>query len=243
VSDDPFAIGIATKSELGNAKPLTLAGSCGFLSTARSDSLKTEDYPLTAPVFLYLPPRRQPKVMREFLRFTTTPAAQVAILQAGLSDQALSEIPMALQGDRLMNAIQSAGEDIVLGDLQAMVKSLEGARRLTVGFRFKDGSADLDAQSRSNVALVARGLEAGNFDERQIIFVGFSDGVGPAPANSRLSRERATSVRDAVMREAATVDLARLSIKVLGFGEAMPMACDDTDWGRQVNRRVEVWVR
>jgi phosphate transport system substrate-binding protein len=27
------------------------------------------------------------------------------------------------------------------------------------------------------------------------------------------------------------------------FGEAMPMACDDTAWGRQVNRRVEVWVR
>jgi phosphate transport system substrate-binding protein len=27
------------------------------------------------------------------------------------------------------------------------------------------------------------------------------------------------------------------------FGEALPMACDDTSWGRQVNRRVEVWVQ
>jgi len=32
-------------------------------------------------------------------------------------------------------------------------------------------------------------------------------------------------------------------LDVDAFGETMPMACDDSDWGRQVNRRVEVWVR
>ena len=29
---------------------------------------------------------------------------------------------------------------------------------------------------------------------------------------------------------------------VEGFGEALPMACDETAVGRQLNRRVELWV-
>jgi phosphate transport system substrate-binding protein len=35
----------------------------------------------------------------------------------------------------------------------------------------------------------------------------------------------------------------RVDISVAAFGEALPMACDDSAWGREVNRRVEVWVR
>ena len=34
----------------------------------------------------------------------------------------------------------------------------------------------------------------------------------------------------------------RVTLSAEGFGEALPMACEDTDWGRAVNRRVEVWV-
>jgi phosphate transport system substrate-binding protein len=45
------------------------------------------------------------------------------------------------------------------------------------------------------------------------------------------------------MREAAAADLNRLRFRVEAFGEAMPMACDDTSWGSAVNRRVEVWLR
>ena len=36
-------------------------------------------------------------------------------------------------------------------------------------------------------------------------------------------------------------DVAR--VQTLGFGEALPMACDDEEWGRQINRRVEIWVK
>jgi phosphate transport system substrate-binding protein len=50
-------------------------------------------------------------------------------------------------------------------------------------------------------------------------------------------------VRDAVVGMAESAPLDRVDMAVDAFGEAMPMACDDTAWGRQVNRRVEVWVR
>ncbi|MGE4326109.1 MAG: cell envelope biogenesis protein OmpA, partial [Pseudodonghicola sp.] len=75
------------------------------------------------------------------------------------------------------------------------------------------------------------------------LFVGFSDGDGPAEANRAIAQKRAESVRDAVLAAAKTAEAAQVEIGVDAFGEALPMACDDSDWGRQVNRRVEVWLR
>jgi phosphate transport system substrate-binding protein len=58
VAASPFAIGIASYAETGNAQVLNLRGTCGFTLQAARRSIKTEDYPLTAPMFLYLPARR-----------------------------------------------------------------------------------------------------------------------------------------------------------------------------------------
>lgn len=243
VAKDPFAIGVSVMSERGNARQLGLVGSCGFKSAATIENLKTEDYPLTAPMFVYFPSRRLPAIGRDFLRYLRSPAAQISVQRAGFAGQSLTEVPVSRQGERLANAIRSAGPETSLVDLQNMVKTLDGSRRLSVSFRFSGGSIDLDAQSRSNVVLVARALEAGAFDGREVLFVGFSDGEGSARVNLRISRQRAAAVRAAVLREAATADASRLSLKVEAFGEAMPMACDDTEWGRRVNRRVEVWVK
>ena len=53
----------------------------------------------------------------------------------------------------------------------------------------------------------------------------------------------AQAVRRAVVNAARTADFDQIDVDVAAFGEAMPMACDDSAWGRQVNRRVEVWIR
>jgi phosphate transport system substrate-binding protein len=101
----------------------------------------------------------------------------------------------------------------------------------------------LDAQSRSNVQQLARALEVGQYDARRLLFVGFSDRNGAAEANRDIALRRADAVRRAVSEAAVTANLARLELAVDAFGEAMPMACDDSSWGRRANRRVEVWVR
>ncbi|SMX29763.1 Phosphate-binding protein PstS 1 precursor [Pelagimonas phthalicica] len=243
VSRDPFGIGIASFSEIANAKPLVIGGDCGFSLRAARRSIKTEDYPLTAPMFLYVPARRLPALAREFLAFTRTPPAQIVIRRAGFVDQAPEEVPVDLQGNRFTNAVVVAQGQTGLAQLQRMVRSLSEMRRLTTSFRFETGSTRLDAQSRSNVQQLARSLEAGVYDGRKLVFVGFSDGVGPASENLDIARKRAETVRRAVERSAETADLDRIEIASDAFGEAMPMACDETSWGRQVNRRVEVWVR
>jgi phosphate transport system substrate-binding protein len=206
-------------------------------------TVKTEDYPLTAPLFLYLPARRMPKLVRDFLAYLRDPSAQLVIRRAGFVDQSPEEIEINAQGDRFANAIAQAGPEVGLDELQRMVGLLAPLRRLTTTFRFETGSTRLDAQSRSNVEQLAAALELGLYDNRRLVFVGFSDGQGPAAANRQIALRRAEAVRDAVTRAAETARLDRIDLAVDAFGEAMPMACDDTDWGRQVNRRVEVWVR
>lgn len=243
VLNDPFAIGIASYADTGDTRALTLTGSCGFSLSAGRETIKTEDYPLTAPMFLYMPARRLPKIGREFLAFTRGPSAQVVIRRAGFVDQAPEEVSINDQGYRFANAVTSAGPEVSLEELQRMTRTFYGMARLTTSFRFEAGSVRLDAQSRSNVQQLARAMEQGKYDARQVLLVGFSDGDGPATANRDIALRRADAVRRAVVAAAETANFDRIQIGVDAFGEALPMACDDSAWGRKANRRVEVWVR
>lgn len=243
VENDPFAFGLVSFAEVADAKPLVLTGPCGRSLRATRRTIKTEDYPLTAPMFLYTPARRLPKIARDFLAYTREAEAHSVIRRVGFVDQAPEEIRIDLQGNRLANAISAAGRDVSLPELQRMMSVLDRMQRLTTSFRFEAGSARLDAQSRSNVLQLSRLLEQGRFDARQVLFAGFSDAEGPGEANRQIAFERAEAVRDAVLQAAETADLEQIEIVVDAFGEAMPMACDTSAWGRQVNRRVEVWVR
>lgn len=243
VKDDPFALGITSQAEAGVNWQLGLSGACGFALTATRRAVKTEDYPLTAPLFLYLPARRLPKLVREFIGYLREPSAQLVIRRAGFVDQAPEEIAIKEQGNRFANAIARAGGEVSLEQLQKMVGTLSTMKRLTTTFRFETGSTRLDAQSRSNVQQLARSLELGLYDARQVAFVGFSDGEGRASSNESIALRRAEAVREAVLAAAEAVNSERLDLSVVAFGEALPMACDESAWGRQVNRRVEVWVR
>ncbi|WP_299983685.1 phosphate ABC transporter substrate-binding/OmpA family protein [uncultured Ruegeria sp.] len=243
VSNDPFGIGIASLSETGAARTLPLTGGCGHALSATRQSVKTEDYPLTSPMFIYLPQRRLPRVARQFLAFTQSGAAQIVIRQAGFVDQSPETIAIGLQGDRLANAIRTGGTEVGLDELQRMIETLRSLSRLSLSIRFEPGSSRPDAQSRSNILQLAQALESGTLNARQLTFVGFSDGEGAAATNTRIALQRAKTVRNAVLAAIETSIPDSVEITVEGFGEAMPMACDDTEWGRKVNRRVEVWVR
>lgn len=239
---DPLGIGVTTLSHTGAARALTLTGACALDVAANPVTVKAGDYPLTLPLYLYLPGRRLPKVARELLIHLRSPEAQGIVRGAGFVDQEFAEIPLAAQGVRLANAIRAAGSQVTLEDLQRMMPLFIGKRRLSLTFRFLDGSTALDAPSLANVGVLAAALEAGAFDGRRLSFAGFTDGAGSAAANLRLSRRRAETVRAAVLARIDGHDPAQVEIETDGFGEALPMACDDTAWGRQVNRRVEVWV-
>ncbi len=240
VAADPAAIGIGMYSAIGNAAPLVVAGTCGLAIPATRDSIRAEDYPLTEPLFLQRLGANQPKIIRDFIAFARSEEAQHVIATSGFVDQAIGRIAFARQGDRIANAVLAAGDDsVATSAVRDMVGALLNRDRLTLTFRFQDGSSDLDAQSASNVQRLADALNRGDFDGKTLHFIGFTDGVGLPDGNLRLSLRRAQSVRRAV---AARVEGAPVEMKSEGYGEALPMACDDKAWGRQVNRRVEVWI-
>lgn len=240
VARDPWAIALIGQSELGAARALPLTDACGFPLRATPLTVKAEDYPLTAPLFLATARHRQPLLIREFLEFLATDTAQAAVAAAGYVDRRLGAAPLAEDGERLLGAIRNAGAEVPLHDLQRLASAMTGGQRLSLTFRFQDGSAQLDAHSRDNLADLARQIAAGRFDGEDLMFAGFSDGTGVAAVNFALSKSRAEAVRSTLRGLAPDLTAAQMPT-VEAFGEALPMACDTTAIGRQINRRVELW--
>ena len=169
------------------------------------------------------------------------PAAQKAVAAAGYVDRAPERQPMTADGLRLINAIKGAGAETTLADLKRLALVMEGADRLSLTFRFEDGSMRLDAHSQENVRDLAQMIGAGLFSGEALLLAGFSDGSGAASANLDLSQSRAVAVLTALQLAGPELTADQMP-RVAAFGEALPMACDETGPGRRLNRRVELWV-
>jgi len=106
---------------------------------------------------------------------------------------------------------------------------------LTLGdVLFDVGEASLAPLAARNIARISAFMR--NYPERTARIEGHTDSVGDEQFNRTLSQERALAVRDALVDTG--VDASRMSIR--GFGEAKPVADNDTVMGRQSNRRVEI---
>lgn len=67
---------------------------------------------------------------------------------------------------------------------------------------------------------------------------GHTDSIGNEAYNDDLSERRARNVRNLLVQRG--VDITR--VEVIGYGESMPVANNQTEAGRQMNRRVEIKV-
>ena len=67
---------------------------------------------------------------------------------------------------------------------------------------------------------------------------GFTDSTGSDDYNQQLSENRALAVKDALVQ--AGVESNRVVVQ--GYGEANPVASNDSTAGRQLNRRVEIVI-
>lgn len=76
------------------------------------------------------------------------------------------------------------------------------------------------------------------YPETTIRIAGHTDSTGSADYNQKLSELRAESVKKALV--GMGVDSSRMS--TIGYGEGMPVASNNTEAGRQQNRRVEVRI-
>jgi len=70
-----------------------------------------------------------------------------------------------------------------------------------------------------------------------VILVGFTDAQGTNKANVTLGKQRAESIATLMHQRGVTLD------EVASFGDALPVAPNNTPSARSRNRRVEVWIR
>ena len=72
----------------------------------------------------------------------------------------------------------------------------------------------------------------------EILIGGHTDNIGSPASNVQLSSARATAVQTFLISKG--IESKRLRVK--GFGETKPIASNETDPGRQQNRRVEFTI-
>jgi outer membrane protein OmpA-like peptidoglycan-associated protein len=160
-------------------------------------------------------------------------AAEAARLAA--EQQAQQARAAADQADRERAALR----DQLRNQLNQVLETRETARGLIVNLSdvlFDTGSATLKPGTREKLARVAGILLS--HPELKVQIEGHTDSVGLEEYNQRLSENRAVSVRAYLVSQG----ISSSAVSTAGFGEAQPVASNDTPAGRQQNRRVELIV-
>lgn len=120
------------------------------------------------------------------------------------------------------------------------VNVVRDGNNLNVSFRsdnqFKIGSALLQGEAQNGLNRFADVVQ--EFDKTNITVIGHTDSVGSESSNQELSEERAMAVRNLMVARGVAAN----RLTTLGLGEGNPVTDNNTEYGRQLNRRVEIIV-
>jgi outer membrane protein OmpA-like peptidoglycan-associated protein len=167
-------------------------------------------------------------------------AAEAARLAAeAQAQQARAAAEQARASAEQADREKAALRDQLKRQLSQVLETRETARGLIVNLSdvlFDTASATLKPGTREKLARVAGILLS--HPDLKVQIEGHTDSVGDADYNQRLSENRADSVRTYLVAQG----IASTSVTTTGFGEAQPVAANETPAGRQQNRRVELVV-
>ncbi len=104
------------------------------------------------------------------------------------------------------------------------------------GILFETNSSQLQSVAKTNIESLAKVLQ--KYPDTNILIEGDTDNTGTDEYNQKLSERRAQAVAD----YQKGLGVAGSRISTVGLGELNPIASNDTDYGRQQNRRVEVAI-
>jgi len=221
VSQDPGAIGFIGLPYVLRAKALAVADEAGALPVFPTTfTVSTEDYPLTRRLYIYEPMTLAlNSPAHRFIRFVTSEEGQEIVRSSGFISQNIQRVQPVLS-DELPSEY---------------LELVRGGERLSLNFRFNSGTFELDNKAQRDLERVIRFFE--NNPGQRTFLIGFSDSIGDAEYNRKLSLRRAEVVRDQLLTRGINV------AAVHGLGALAPVASNATAVGRERNRRVEVWVQ
>ncbi len=241
VAQDKNGIGITTIGLVRNSKPLNIEASCGLITRPSNFVAKTEEYPLMHRLHLYTAGAPKSPLGRELLAFALSPAMQPVLRESNFVDQSPETLDFPSQTTRIAYALNAQSEDFDIEMMRTLITEIRDASRLSTTFRFGTGDATLDARATADVKRLADILRLPEYAAAQVLIVGFADSLGSFPANLKLSQRRSGAVVRAL--QAAGITQARPQIVQRAYGELAPVACNDNPLSRNLNRRVEVWIK
>jgi phosphate transport system substrate-binding protein len=221
VSGDPNGIGFIGLPFVHDAKSVVVSekGTQGLRPNRLT--VATEDYSLSRRLYLYTPAFPRNNFTRLFVEFALSKHGQDLVAANGFVAQNVTQETQA-------PAKQAPDE------YKELTKDAE---RLSLDFRFRAGETVLDNKAQVDldriVNLIADQGNAGN----KILLLGFADNTGTADRNKALSLNRAKLIENELIQRGLQPAAVR------GFGSELAVASNDTDEGREKNRRVEIWIK
>lgn len=152
-------------------------------------------------------------------------AASGALVMAGC------ETPGEVGQEKTFNVDEASASDI------KSALERDGKVTLTGGVVFETNSAKLSDQGRARVGELAAALQ--EHPEWNVAVIGYTDDTGNYDYNLKLSKERAESVVNALIKK---YGIANTRLAPEGRGSLSPVASNATPEGRAQNRRVEVVI-
>ena len=220
VSHDPHGIGFIGLPYVRQAKALAIVDGDSQPMLPVTSLIATEDYPLSRRLYFYLPPSNRNPWAKALVDFTQSGKGQAIVAANGFIAQQVQAIAVEPK------ASMPEGYQTIVRD----------AQRLSVNFRFEEGSASLDNKARQDVQRVVAYIKSHGKLDKQVTLAGFGDAKNDPQRAALLSKLRAMAVRRELVKSGVVLRDIR------GFGAQMPVAANTADEGRIKNRRVEVWV-
>jgi phosphate transport system substrate-binding protein len=222
VSRDAFGIGFCGLPYVRESKALAVNEADTNSIAPAAFAVATEDYALSRRLFLYLPPASGLASAKDFIEFAASERGQEIVDDIGFVSQGIVE------GDIVLN-------DSYPGEYVQLTRD---AKRLSLNFRFAQGSMKLDTKAQRDLQrLVDYAKRPGN-ERRRIMLFGFADSNETLPIHALdLSINRADALAEALINAGVA------PTRVRGYGQEVPVASNATEKGRIKNRRVEVWIR
>jgi len=165
-----------------------------------------------------------------------TAEADAARQQAAMSQQTVEQQAAALaaasaKSRRDQEAI--AQQEQQLKDLNA--KKTARGLVITLGdVLFSSNKAQLKSGGMRNMQKLADFLN--QYPQHKVLIEGYTDSIGSEGLNQELSERRVMSVKTVLIDMGISSD----RISTQGYGEAFPVASNNTAGSRQLNRRVEI---
>jgi outer membrane protein OmpA-like peptidoglycan-associated protein len=124
----------------------------------------------------------------------------------------------------------------VVADANSMANTIKTTGKVAIyGIYFDTGKSELKPESLNALVEISKLLKAD--PSLKLYVVGHTDNVGTFESNIKLSMDRANAVINALVTK-HSVNAANL--KPFGNGPCAPVATNDTDEGKALNRRVEL---